>query len=327
MKLRRFGRTGIDLSELVVGGGFVGGILIHADDDTRREAIRRALEGGINWIDTAPSYGQGRSETALGWLLGELDEQPCLSTKVALDPAKLDDIPGHIETSLEQSLTRLRRDSVDLLQLHNALGPPGDAATLNVEDVLKDNGVADTFEQLRAQGLVRFIGITALGDAAACRQVIDSGRFDTAQVYYNMLNPSAGRKMPANWTGHSFDGIIDACRRQDMGIMAIRILAAGVLATDLRTGREIPVSIDSEVAKEEQRTGAVFAVLEDAYGTRAQTAVRFALANSDVACAIVGLATLEHLDEALAGAESGPLPEDAVVRLDRVYESGFQHVE
>ena len=327
MKLRRFGRTGIDISELVFGGGFVGGILIHADDDTRREAIRRALEGGINWIDTAPSYGQGRSETALGWLLGELDEQPGLSTKVALDPAKLDDIPGHIEASLEQSLTRLRRDSVDLLQLHNALGSPDDAATLNVEDVLKDDGVADTFEQLKAQGLVRFIGITALGDPAACRQVIDSGRFDTAQVYYNMLNPSAGRKMPAKWAGHSFDGIIDACRRQDMGIMAIRILAAGVLATDLRTGREIPVSAESDVAKEEQRTGAVFAVLEDAYGTRAQTAVRFALANSDVACAIVGLATLEHLDEALAGAESGPLPEDAVVRLDRVYESGFQRVE
>ncbi len=327
MKLRRFGRTGIDISELVFGGGFVGGILIHADDDTRREAIRRALEGGINWIDTAPSYGQGRSETALGWLLGELDEQPGLSTKVALDPAKLDDIPGHIEASLEQSLTRLRRDSVDLLQLHNALGPPDDAATLNVEDVLKDDGVADTFEQLKAQGLVRFIGITALGDPAACRQVIDSGRFDTAQVYYNMLNPSAGRKMPAKWAGHSFDGIIDACRRQDMGIMAIRILAAGVLATDLRTGREIPVSAESDVAKEEQRTGAVFAVLEDAYGTRAQTAVRFALANSDVVCAIVGLATLEHLDEALAGAESGPLPEDAVVRLDRVYASGFQRVE
>jgi aryl-alcohol dehydrogenase-like predicted oxidoreductase len=112
-----------------------------------------------------------------------------------------------------------------------------------------------------------------------------------------------------------------------MGIMAIRILAAGVLATDVRTGREIPVSAESDVAEEEQRTRAVFAVLGDDYGTRAQTAVRFALANPDVACAIVGLASLEHLDEALAGAESGPLPENAVARLDRVYESGFEHVD
>jgi L-galactose dehydrogenase/L-glyceraldehyde 3-phosphate reductase len=324
VRQRRFGRTGIDISELVFGGGFVGGILIDADDDTRREAIRRALDTGVNWIDTAPSYGQGQSETALGWLLGELHEQPHLSTKVGLDLDKLDDIPGQIERSLEQSLSRLARDSVDLLQLHNPLGPPADAATLDVEDVLKERGVADTFERLKGQGLIRFMGITALGDAAACRQVIDSGRFDTAQVYYNALNPSAGQKMPAKWTGHSYGGIIDACHRQDMGVMAIRILAAGVLATDTRTGREIPVNADSHVEEEERRTRAVFAALGDRHGTRAQTAIRFALAKPEVSCAIVGLATLEHLDQALAGAESGPLPEDAVASLNRVYESGFQ---
>ena len=327
MKLRRFGRTGIDISELVFGGGFVGGILIDADDDTRRAVIRRALDGGINWIDTAPSYGQGRSETALGWLLAELHEQPYLSTKVSLDLSKLDDIAGQVERSLEQSLTRLGRESVELLQLHNPLGPAADATTLDVEDVLADHGVADALEGLRRQGLTRFLGITALGDAGACRQVIDSGRFDTAQVYYNVLNPSAARKMPPRWSGHSFDGIIDACRGQDMGIMAIRILAAGVLATDTRTGREIPVSAETHVEEEERRTRAVFAALGDDYGTRAQTAVRFAIANPHVSGAIVGLATLAHLDEALAGAESGPLPGEAMATLDGVYESGFQHGE
>ena len=112
-----------------------------------------------------------------------------------------------------------------------------------------------------------------------------------------------------------------------MGIMAIRILAAGVLASDVRTGREIPVSAESDLAKEEQRTRAVFTVLGDDYGTRAQTAVRFALADPEISCAIVGLATLEHLDEASAGAESGPLPENAVARLNRVCESGFKHAE
>ena len=324
MKRRRFGRTEIEISELVFGGGFVGGILIDADDETRREAIRRALAGGINWIDTAPSYGQGKSETALGWLLAELDEQPRVSTKVRLDMGKLDDIAGQIEGSLEQSLARLERDSVDLLQLHNPLGPPEDAATLDVKHVLQAKGVADTFDRLRDQGLMRFVGFTALGDAAACRQVIDSGRFDTAQVYYNMLNPSAARAMPAPWSGQPYDGIIDACRRQDMGIMAIRIFAAGVLATDVRSGREIPVNQQSDLADEEQRTRAVFAALRDAYGTRAQTALRFALANADISCAIFGLATLDHLDEALAGAAAGPLPEEALERLEAVYAAGFE---
>jgi D-threo-aldose 1-dehydrogenase len=326
VKFRRFGRTEIEISELVFGGGFVGGIIIDADDETRREAIRRAIAKGINWIDTAPSYGQGKSESALGWLLGELDEQPHVSTKVGLDLAKLDDLAGQIERSVEQSLGRLRRDSVDLLQLHNPLGPANDKSTLNVDDVLKDHGVADVFEGLKAQGLTRFIGITALGEAAACRQVIDSGRFDTAQVYYNMLNPSAGRNMPQQWNGYPYDGIIEACRRQDMGIMAIRILAAGVLATNTRTGREIPVNTESDVETEERRARAAFAALENTHGTRAQTAVRFALTNPDVSCAIVGLAALEHLEEALAGAEAGPLPGEALRKLARIYETGFEHV-
>lgn len=323
MKQRRFGRTGIAVSELVFGGGFVGGILIDADDATRREAIRRALGGGINWIDTAPSYGDGRSETALGWLLAELDDPPHVSTKVRLDLTALDDIPGQIERSVAESLSRLRRDSVDLLQLHNPLGPPADAGTLDVDEVLKDGGVADVFDRLRQQGVTDYLGITALGDAAACRAVIDSGRFDTAQVYYNMLNPSAGSEMPAGWHGHSYDGIIAACRRQDMGVMAIRILAAGVLATDVRTGREIPVSSETDVASEERRARAAFAAIGDGYGTRAQTAVRFALSNPDISCAIVGLARLEHLDEALAGAAAGPLPEEATAVLRGVYGAGF----
>src|SRR6185503_10656764 len=96
MKYRRFGRTGLQVSEVVVGAGYVGGIVILADDDTRRRVLRRALDAGINWIDTAPGYGQGRSEEALGWLLAEVADKPYLSTKVRLDLAKLADIPGEI---------------------------------------------------------------------------------------------------------------------------------------------------------------------------------------------------------------------------------------
>ena len=70
MEMRKFGKTNLESSAVVFGGGFVGGIIIHADDDTRRKAIRMALDGRINWIDTAPIYGQGKSEEALGWLAG-----------------------------------------------------------------------------------------------------------------------------------------------------------------------------------------------------------------------------------------------------------------
>ena len=109
MNYRRFGRTGLRVSEVVFGGGYVGGLMVLADEDTRRRVLHRALDAGINWIDTAPLYGQGRSEEAIGALLAELAEPPYLSTKVRLDLDTLSDIPGAIERSVHESLRRLRR--------------------------------------------------------------------------------------------------------------------------------------------------------------------------------------------------------------------------
>ena len=76
MRYRIFGRTGLEVSELVFGGGWVGGLLIHQDDVTKLKTLRRAMDAGINWIDTAPLYGKGQSEQALGWLLKEIDSSP-----------------------------------------------------------------------------------------------------------------------------------------------------------------------------------------------------------------------------------------------------------
>lgn len=323
MNTRKFGKTGLQISELIFGGGFVGGLLITQDDDTKRQALRRALDAGINWIDTAPSYGDGQSEQALGWLLQEIDDQPYISTKFRIDTNRLDDIPGQIEESLTASLQRLRRDSVHLLQLHNRIAPENNDTALTVEQVLGNNGVADTLDRLRAQGLFNHIGITALGDSGCCQQVVESDRFDTAQVYYNLLNPSAGQAMPRQWTGQDFSGLIAACKAHDVGVMNIRIFAAGVLATDVRHGREIQIVQHGEVNTEEQRAHAVFDLLGDQYGTRAQTAIRFGLAHLDISGIIFGLAELSHLDEALAGAAMGPLPDDALSQLQELYANNF----
>ena len=324
MRYRTFGRTGLQVSELVFGGGWVGGVLIHQDDATKLATLRRAMNAGINWIDTAPMYGKGQSEQALGWLLREIDARPHLSTKVFLDSARLDDIPGQVERSVHESLQRLGRESVDVLLLHNLLAASASAGTITAEHVLGAGGAADALERMREQGLTRHIGFTALGDADSCLRVAGSGRFDAAQVYYNLLNPSAARRMPQRWTGQDFSGLIDACKAQATAIMAIRVFAAGVLATDLRHGREAIVTQATDLATEERRARAMFAALGDAYGTRAQTALRFALTNPDVSCAIIGLAEPAHLEEALAGALLGPLPQPALDALDGVYTAGFQ---
>jgi L-galactose dehydrogenase/L-glyceraldehyde 3-phosphate reductase len=323
MRYRPFGRTGLEVSELVFGGGWVGGILIHQDDATRRKAIARALEAGINWIDTAPSYGDGRSEEALGWLLEGVANRPYLSTKVRLDLGRLDDIAGQVQRSLEASLERLRCDSVELFQLHNPIGPQTAGERIGVHQVLDEDGVADAFDRVREQGLTRFTGITAIGETGAIREVIASGRFDSAQVYYNMLNPSAGQDMPPAWKGHDFRGLIATCKEHGVAVMNIRVLAAGVLASDVRHGREAVIMPQADLPSEERRARTVLQRLGDRYGTRAQIAIRFALANPDIACVVVGLAELAHLEEALAAAELGPLPDEALAALREIYATGF----
>jgi L-galactose dehydrogenase/L-glyceraldehyde 3-phosphate reductase len=323
MRYRPFGRTGLEVSELVFGGGWVGGLLIHQDDATKLAALKRALDAGINWIDTAPSYGDGKSEEALGWLLKEVDQRPYVSTKVRLDLGRIGDLRGQVEQSLEASLKRLDCASVELFQLHNRIARRTDGEAIAVERVLGKDGVADALDRLREQGLTRFTGITAFGEAAACREVIASGRFDSAQVYYNMLNPSAGQDMPPAWRGHDLSGLIRACKEHGVAVMNIRVLAAGVLATDERHGRESPMSDAAPISTEEARARAVFARLDERYGSRAQSAIRFALANPDISCVLVGMAELAHLEEALAAAAMGPLPDEALRALAAVYQENF----
>jgi D-threo-aldose 1-dehydrogenase len=327
VRRRPFGRSGIQVSEVVFGAGAVGGILVHKDDATKREAIRRALAGGINWIDTAAQYGNGKSEESLGWLLPELGATPYLSTKFNLDVDNLDNIPAQIEARLAASLARLKRKSVDLLQLHNRIGSKPGGRVMSVEQILGRNGVAEGLERLRDKGLIRRMGITGLGETASVCEVIRSGRFDSAQVYYNLLNPSAGRRMPGAWTGQNFTGVIEACRAQGVAVMAIRIFAAGFIASDERTGRESIITADTNAAEEARKTKAVFDAMGSENGTRGQVALRFVLSNPDISAAVIGTSELRHVDEAIEAARLGPLPAQALARLDALYESDFGRVQ
>ena len=323
MDYRRFGRTGLDISTFVLGAGAVGGMIIRGDDETRRRAIRLCLERGVNWIDTAADYGQGQSEEALGWLLAELpeDQRPYVSTKVRLDPAG--DIEEQFERSIEASLKRLRMSSVYLLQLHNPIVPEPYDRSVTLDQVMGPGGALACLEKLKRSGVTRHIGITALGDVGCLKQVIGSGRIDTAQIYYNLLNPSAGRAMGPGWPVQDFEGLLAACANQDVGTMNIRVLAAGVLATTERHGREGMITRNTTLEEEERRAALVREALGDAYGTPSQTAIRFALAEPRLHGIVVGIEKQSHLEEALAGIEMGPLPPEAMAKLDPLYASNF----
>ena len=327
MEYRNLGSTGLQISEVIFGGGAVGGILIDADDDTRRKAVRMALDAGINWIDTAASYGTGASETAIGWLMKELPERerPYISTKTAFD-REAGDYTGQAERGLTASLERLQMNSIDLYQVHNRIAASADAFpnAITPDDLLGNNGIADAMQSLVDKGLTRHIGFTSTGEADALHKVITSKRFQCAQIYYNLLNPSAGRDMQPNWSAYDHKNIIAACADNGVGVMVIRVLAAGVIATDVRTGKEGGVALNNDVESDVQRMNAVLPLLMQEHGQRAQVAVRYALRNPGVSGVEVGMAELEHLELAIGAAELGPLPDDLLSELDDLADANFE---
>jgi L-galactose dehydrogenase/L-glyceraldehyde 3-phosphate reductase len=326
MRKARLGRTGLEISELAFGGGVTGGILINADEPTRYTALKRAVAAGINWIDTAPIYGAGESEHTIGRHWQSVSPDLNISTKVRLEAEDVHDIAGAIERSLEQSLRRLQASSIALFQLHNHLGHGvGDRLALSPAQVLGRGGVADAFGRLKEQGLFPAAGMTAAGDTKACLEVIASGRFDTAQVYYNAINPSAAwRRLPAGWNGgQDFCGVLAACIDQNMGMLNIRVLAGGVLASARPPDQLFVMTSDTDLGNE-LRCGAAVRRALAGNDTPAQAALRFVLGNRNFASRVIGISTVAELDAAIAAIERGRLPPATTAKLEALWANGFR---
>ena len=142
--------------------------LIIATDD-RRIADEAALELGVTYFDTAPGYGQGESESIFGKALDGVGDRAFVATKVG--------IGADVRQSAEASLKRLRRDCLDLLQIHGGSYTPSMA-----DAILAPGGMLDQMERLKAEGLVRFIGFTTEDQNPAVYRFIETGRFDVVQI-------------------------------------------------------------------------------------------------------------------------------------------------
>src|SRR5262245_60967677 len=171
MEHRVLGSTGLRVSVLAFGAGPVPATMTSNDPAAQVQVVRRAIDSGINWFDTAAGYGNGKSESALGAVLSELGaaERIHVATKVRLADDQLGDIPGSVRKSVGQSLSRLRLPRVTLLQLHNSItARRGDEPTsLTPADVL--GPVLDELERLKAKGLLGHIGLTGIGQPGAMR--------------------------------------------------------------------------------------------------------------------------------------------------------------
>lgn len=318
MEQRRFGRTNLQVPAVTFGGGWVGGVLIHGSEDVAQQALNMAWDAGIDWIDTAALYGNGVSETVIGRWLADRAAQDCprLSTKFRVDPTA-PDLAGQMQASVEASLKRLGRDQVEVVILHNSIGAEDSfgSRSLTPTEALS---MAEAMQSLRDQGMCDHLGMTALGDPVELHQVVNAGAFDVAQVYYNMMNPTAASGRTP-WNTTNFDGLLGACAAQDMGVMGIRIFAAGHLASTERHGREIPITDNAEDGAEERRAAAIWAALQDGDGAPAQAALRFGLACSELSTIVVGLGELDHLEKVIAAEGMGALPPDRLAAIAQVW--------
>ncbi|MCY2962253.1 MAG: aldo/keto reductase, partial [Planctomycetota bacterium] len=278
------------------------------------DVVARAIEGGIDWFDTAAGYGDGRSERALGRVLQELDarHKVQVATKVRLTASDLEDIPEAVERSLRESLDRLRLPRVALLQLHNSITDRrGQLPTsLAVDDVLGPGGVLDGLERVRRLGLTELVGLTGLGESRAVEQVIRTGRFHTLQLPLNALSLAFPQESDSAIGELPPAPIIALCASLGMGVFAIRVFAGGALAL-------APPSEYTHVTKfftldvyQRDVERARKLVHQLPQGTSLpEFAVRKVLSYRGVSAAILGFGSPSEIDEALRGID-GADPEE-----------------
>jgi aryl-alcohol dehydrogenase-like predicted oxidoreductase len=311
MRYRSLGRTGIEVSEVGYGAWGIGGAQWGgADDDESLQALHRAIDLGLNLIDTALAYGEGRSERLVGRVVRERDETVYVATKVpprnrlwpAEEGAALDEVfpSGYVSECAERSLRNLDVDTVDLLQLH-----------VWNDDWTDSDELRDEVAGLRSSGKIRFFGISINDhEPANGVRLVRSGAVDTVQVIYNVFDQSPE------------DELFPACREHGVGVIARVPLDEGGL-----TGR---IDADTEFEGDDfrahyfrgdrkrevhERATAIATDLAIDDSRLAETALRFILSEPAVSTVIPGMRSIRNVERNIAASEAGPLSPDQRERL------------
>jgi L-galactose dehydrogenase/L-glyceraldehyde 3-phosphate reductase len=209
---------------------------------------------------------------------------------------------------------------VDVLFLHSRIvQDPGDKPD-ETTPAQALGPVLEAYQAFRREGRARWLGFTGLGDTPTILEVVDSGAFDVMQCYYNAINPSAAYEVPEDFDQQDLQRVMQRAARAGMGVLAIRILAAGALAeSDERhpvagpAGR--PLMGGSAYALDQRRAEAIRPIARELGMGLDELGIRFALARPEVSTALVGVSSAEQLDVAVRAAEAGPLAADVCERI------------
>jgi aryl-alcohol dehydrogenase-like predicted oxidoreductase len=319
MEYRTLGRTGLKVSALAFGCGDVGGIMVRGAPGDRERAVARAVELGINYLDTAPSYGSGQSERNTGAVLRALRPDVIVGSKCRLSPADLADVPGALTRSVETSLSLLGIPRLDLFHLHNPMARIRSERRLGLGDVL--DAVAPAARRLQEQGKIRFFGVTALGETGALHRALASGAIDTAQVCLNLLNPTAAHPVPSGFPAQDFDQLAVLGHAHGVGTIGIRVLAGGALTGQVARHPIAIPAVDPIASGPDYATDASHArvfeplVKEGFAQSVLEAAFRFALSTDAMSTVLIGTSDLAQLEFAAASVAKGPLPALALERL------------
>lgn len=315
MKMRTLGRTGIKVSPYCLGA-MMFGAWGNTDHDDSIRIIHKALDAGINFVDTADVYAQGESEEIVGKALRQLPptrrDDVVLATKVhggmGDDPNRAGNSRRWIVTEVENSLRRLQTDHIDLYQIHRP------DPTVDTEETLS------ALTDLIRSGKVRAVGSSTFpasdiveGQWIAERRGLE--RFRTEQPPYSIVNRGIERE------------VLPVCQRYGMGTLVWSPLAMGLLTGRYRKGQETDSARMTFAAgrlTHERKLDVVeelIPVAEKAGISLTHTAMAFAVAHPGVTSAIIGPRTMAQLDDVLAGAEV-VLDDDMLDTIDGIVPPG-----
>ncbi|QIN79736.1 aldo/keto reductase [Rubrobacter marinus] len=321
MKYRRLGGTDIEVSEVGFGVWTVStGWWGEVDDDRSVRIMRQAHERGINYFDTADTYGSGKGETLMADAFGHMRDEVVISTKIGYDfynhtarrgqqERPQDWSEDFIRFALEQSLTRLGTDYIDFLQLHNTK-----------MDAIQNDELFALMEGFEAEGKIRSYGV-ALGPKIGWLEegvrAMRERSVDGVQMIYNMLEQDPGREL------------IDTARETETSLVVRVPHSSGMLEgkydenttfakNDHRRHR--PKEWLTEGLKKVERLSFL---TESGERTLGQAALKFVLAAPEVASVLPNIYDDEQLDEFAAAPETPDLTEEELARVAELYESNF----
>jgi len=308
---RSFRKTGLQVSEVGFGAWAIGGTSYGPTDDrVSVQALKKAFDLGVNFFDTADTYGNGHSEELIGTTFGKIRKEVVIATKGGWDfyhsKERIKDMSGsYLKEALHKSLKRLQTDYVDLYQLHNP-----DLKTIQEGKIYK------ILEQFKREGKARFVGIS-IHEVEEAKEVILSGKVDAVQLVYNMIEQEMRPE------------ILPLAREKGIAVIVREPLACGFL-----TGRYTKESVfgekdhrkrwtREELEEDLAKVEKVKFMADRYHISLAKAALKFVLSHNEISTVIPGGKTPEQVEENVHSVSDGYLNTNNLNELYKIFEKEF----